>query len=112
MTVGDVVALVRDILSDTYEPYRYDDEQVLRALNTGLLQMRRLRPDLFQSLKYVTPSYTTADMGETIPLETFYVPSLAEYSAGYIELADDEFAVDGRAVSLLNRFTTQLTRTV
>ena len=46
-TVEDYVAEARTLLQDLIEPYRYTDAELLSALNMTLLDVRRLRPDLF-----------------------------------------------------------------
>lgn len=70
--------------------------------------MFRLRPDLFIEINYVIPEYTTADMGETFPIELQFYNPVVQFVTGFTELADDEFTVDGRAATLLTAFKHQL----
>jgi len=112
-TVDQVVNEARRILQDenAITGYRYTDDHILTALNGGLGEVRRIRPDLFiLSLTDDLPVYVAADITAQTPLpihDMFTMP-LVSYVAGWIELADDEFTVDNRAVSLLTRFTQQL----
>ncbi len=46
-TVADYVADARVLLQDAVSPFRYDDPSLLVALNSSLLEARRVRPDLF-----------------------------------------------------------------
>ena len=45
-TVAKVTAYARVLLQDTLEPYRYPDADLLAALNTGLMDARRLQAQL------------------------------------------------------------------
>ena len=46
-TVQDYIDRARVLLLDEVEDYRYSTESLVDALNEGILEMRRLRPDLF-----------------------------------------------------------------
>ena len=46
-TVTDYFTDAHVLLQDQVLPYRYDDASLLVALNTSLLEARRIRPDLF-----------------------------------------------------------------
>lgn len=64
-TVQDYITDSRTLLQDVIVPYRYDDASLLVALNTALLEGRRLRPDLFVYHNHGdVPSFTTVDMTE------------------------------------------------
>jgi hypothetical protein len=114
-TVDEVIAETRRILSDSNATvgYRYTDDDILGALNYGLLSMRRTRPDLFRAYYGSgTQKLAAADIGQVpavdVIVNEMYVPTLTEFMAGWIELADDEFTVDNRAGTLLQRFQQQL----
>jgi len=113
-TVDQVVNEARRILQDENATigYRYTDDHILTALNGGLGEVRRIRPDLF-ILTLDTdqlPTYVAADItAQTpLPIHDMYTMPLVAYISGWLELSDDEFTVDNRAVSLLTRFTQQL----
>ena len=49
-TVGQYLEEARRLLQDEIAPYRYPDDDLIDALNIGLLEARRLRADLFLPL--------------------------------------------------------------
>lgn len=122
MQTGDLLlSQVRGILQDRkVDSYRYSDIDLVQALNTALTEVRRLRPDAFAGsfTTQATPQFyedgNPSPPPGYIPLsdpwpvdEMFFSPTVV-YVAGYAELRDDEFTVDGRATSLLQRFAMQL----
>lgn len=114
LTIDDAIDEARRILGDTNTDvgYRYSQEMLVSALNSALLEARRLRPDLFRS-SYGSglTQYTVADLSTStaLPINEMYMPPLAGFIAGWIELTDDEFTIDNRAGTLLQRFAAQLT---
>ena len=113
-TIRDSIDLARDHVQDVREGnYRHSDEKMIRYFNSAISDARRIRPDLFLPTLIVPPAmYTVADLADPsteFPIDGMYFTAIAEYIAGTIGLGDDEFAVDGRAVALLNRFTQKLT---
>lgn len=46
-TVQNYIDDARTLLLDTVEPFRYDDDSLLRAFNLALLEGKRVRSDLF-----------------------------------------------------------------
>lgn len=118
-TVEDVVYQAREIVQDTgmefdFEGDRHTDVKVIRYLNTAMANAYRLRPDLFFPGVFdrsTLPVFTEADIAAQTPLgiDDTYFSAFVDYVAGYIGLGDDEFAVEGRAVALLNRFVQTLT---
>lgn len=111
-TVSKAVERVRILLADNEVPYRNADVAILDGLNMALTEARKLRPDLFLPDVYlwIAPSLDEASMtsGKELPVDPMYFTPVVEYVAGFISLEDDEFAVDGRAVSLLNRFSQKM----
>jgi len=64
-TVGQYLSEARRLLQDEYAPsYRYPDRDLVEALNIGLLEARRLRPDLFLPL-FDVPFVDTAGTIDT-----------------------------------------------
>jgi len=116
--VGDLITQAREIIQDTGMEFdgegdRHSDDKLIRYLNTALTDAYRLRPDLFFPGVFDRASlvqYVVQDITDNTPwgVDITYFTAFAEYVAGYVGLGDDEFAVDGRAVSLLNRFSQKL----
>ena len=61
-TVQDYIDRARTPLLDTYNgPYRYSDADVVENLNMGILEARRLRPELFlSSFSATLPDFSAA----------------------------------------------------
>lgn len=100
-TVTSYVAAARSLLQDLIAPYRYSDADLLFALNLALLDVRRLRADVF--LAYATtPQYSTVDT-TTVTLDEQYRLSVVYFMCGYAQLYDDETSQDERAEKFLMR---------
>ena len=109
-TVNDVVSEARILLNDT-DPqlYRYSTADLVTYLNNALLEMRRIRPDAFRAyIGESTPSYTTTDLSSAFPVSEIFFTQCVFYVTGMAELRDDEFTVDGRAVTLMTQFSAKL----
>lgn len=108
-TVGDYIDESRRLLQDEQTPYRYPDKDIVEALNIGLMEVRRLRADLFlPSFTVPAPSSTTIDTAATIALDMMYRSALVYYIVGRMQLRDDEQGSDQRAGALLQKFVQQL----
>ncbi|MGI9136760.1 MAG: hypothetical protein ACR2JS_06845 [Candidatus Nanopelagicales bacterium] len=109
-TVQDYVDRARTLLLDTYEGgYRYPTEDLVEALNMGILEARRLRPDLLQGyFRTSLPDFSTSDMSATVPIDPQYRVAFVYYICGQAQLRDDENVQDSRAVTFLNKFTSQM----
>ena len=103
-TVDLYVEAARSLLLDETEPYRYSDDLLILGLNLGLMEARRIRPDLFIDVATV-PTY---DTGETVAFDQQYRVSLLYYIVGNAQLHDDEDTRDARAGTFLNKFVSQL----
>lgn len=110
-TVNDYIVSARRLLLDEVEPYRYPTADLVEALNFGVLEATRVRPDLFfKALRSgVNPSYSSADLSTNVVFDTRYRTSLLTYIVGFAQLRDDEPTQDQRAGLLLTRFLAQLT---
>lgn len=112
-TLDILVDEVRLMLKDRRLPYRYTQLDVLKTINSGFAEVKRLRPDVFFDATGTViplPDYDEADLGINIPFpipETFFVP-VVFFVVGKLQLGDDEFAVDNRAMSLMAAFRQQL----
>jgi hypothetical protein len=108
-TINDCFTHVREILQDQVEPYRYPDSDLIRSLNSALYELKRIRPDVWLGT-YGTDLtlYTISDLALEIPFDSVFFQPVVYYIAGSLELRDDEFAIDGRAVTLVRSFTAQV----
>ena len=108
-TVQDYVDESRRLLQDQITPFRYPDADLVAALNIGLAEARRLRPDLFLP-SFAIPYFTTlaADGGKAVAIEVQFRSAFVYYLVGRMQLRDDESTTDARAASLLNKFIGQL----
>lgn len=113
-SVNDLIQEAREILQDL-DPtnYRYPQQSLVQYYNGAIREARRLRPDLFtgtfQSQLPTLLWNPTLDL-TFVPFalpEWLYVPTV-NFIVGRAEIADDEFAVDGRAMSFLQNFVETL----
>lgn len=109
-TVQDYIDRARVLLLDQYAgSYRYPDADLVEALNMGILEARRLRPDVLQSyFRTSLPDFSTSNMNATVPIDPQYRVAFVYYICGQAQLRDDENTQDSRAVTFLNKFTSQL----
>lgn len=109
-TVGQYIEESRRLLQDEVAPYRYPDDDLVDALNIGLLEAKRLRADLFLPLfdiPWIDPS-GAVNTAATITMDPMYRQSLVYYMVGRMQLRDDEPTVDQRAAGLMQKFVAQL----
>jgi Family of unknown function (DUF6682) len=112
-TVGQYLEEARRLLQDEITPYRYPDDDLVDALNMGLLEARRLRADLFLPLfeiPWLDPTKTApgTDLTQPVTMDPMYRPALVYYIVGRAQLRDDESTTDQRAAGLMTKFTAQL----
>ena len=109
-TVQDYIDRARVLLLDTYNgPYRYSDADLVENLNMGILEARRLRPELFQDFfRTSLPDYDSSNMSATVSIDPQYRMAFVYYICGQAQLRDDENVQDSRAVTFLNKFTSQM----
>lgn len=111
VTVGGIIDQVRTLLQDTDTlggEYRYSSDSLVTALNMGLWEMFRIRPDIFLELNFVVPQYDSTLPTTGITIEPQHVPALVYYVVGMAQLRDDEGTQDQRASSFLGKFTSML----
>jgi hypothetical protein len=132
-TVTDYLGVARLGLQDAVSPYRYPDTTLLLALNIGLSEMGRVRPDIFLDLKYQRPlrkgdtddanppQYTTADVatnpdgtyilgkGTLVPVPNKYMSSLDWFINGWSQFLDVTDTQDARAQGFMAKFQSHLT---
>lgn len=108
-TVADYVRDARVLLQDTVADYRYSDEELVENLNLGLLEVRRLRPELVRAyFRSSIPTYSSSNMTVAVPMDPQYRVSLLYYICGQAQLRDDENTQDARATVFLNKFAAQM----
>lgn len=108
-TVQDYIDRARVLLLDEVEPFRYPDNDLVEALNMGILDARRVRPDLFKnSFRSTLPDFTTSNMSAAVDIDPMYRTSFVYYICGQAQLRDDENVQDSRAAQFLGKFMSQL----
>lgn len=112
-TTGQLTAEVRNIVQDKHDT-RYSDERILQAAQTALSEVRRLRPDyFFDRMREDLPDLVAtglADPDTIIPLPGFLRSPMTAFTAGWVELVDDQFTDDGRALGLMKILAGSLMR--
>lgn len=129
-TIDDIQLEVRQVLNDQQVPYRYNDRWLIQILNTALREVYRLRPDAYRGnftsgvlSSNPVNTYSTSDLqvidgaanqtppspATPFPLDDrlFYGP-VVFYVIGRMEIEDDEFADNNRAMTLMQAFRAQL----
>jgi hypothetical protein len=110
--VGDVIGQVRILLQDTDNTassgYRYSSDSIVVALNQGMLDMFRIRPDLFLENGFVVPKFDVGTLGALIGVEEQYIPPLVYYVTGLVQARDDEQNQDSRAMAFMKTFSAAL----
>lgn len=115
LTIGGLLDEARGILNDRIPTSggvkRYSDADLVSAFNDALLQARAKRPDAFldMGMRNLVPQYQMPDdASTTFPLDPIFYPACIYYVVGRSELREDTFSDDSRAVTLLNKFVSQL----
>lgn len=108
-TVNDYTTQARVLLQDTVAPYRYEDSELLAALNIAMLEIRRLRSDLFLTdlTAPAIPNFTAVDT-TSVGVDEQYRLAVLYFVCGYAQLRDDEATQDARAGAFLTKFTNVL----
>lgn len=108
-TVADYVRDARVLLQDTVAEYRYSNDELVEALNLGILEIRRLRPELVRSyFRTSLPTFSFSAPTTAVPMDYQYRVPLLYYICGHTQLRDDENTQDARATVFLNKFIAQM----
>lgn len=110
-TLGDLLDQIRILLQDTDTSggeYRYSTGSIVLNINQGLLEMYRIRPDIFLEANFKVPTYSDAQLDTALAIEPQHVPALVYYAVGMTQLRDDEGTQDNRASSFLTKFVSML----
>jgi hypothetical protein len=130
-TLDDLQTEVREIIQDQVTPYRYSDAWLIQIFNTAIRDLYRIRPDAYIGnfttgvlSANVMNTYSTADLqvingvaNPTPPATPTPMPfddrlfygAVVFYVVGRMEISDDQFADNNRAMTLLEAFQKQLT---
>lgn len=107
--VSDYLSAVRSLSNDV-DGVRYTIQQYCDALNMGILEGYRARPDFFRGGETTVTTYTPADLAMFINWPKTYAMPLVLFTTGMVELIDSEGNEDQRAAGLLSVFTAKLTK--
>jgi hypothetical protein len=104
-----IIFEARSQLQDDQEGcYRYPDEMLLNALNRGLQDLGRMRPDAFFDLysgnSLNVPEITVLDWGDIVTIPAVFVPPLVMYVTAQAEYSEDDYVTDGRAAGHMTLF--------
>lgn len=104
MSVESLIKGVRVLLLDKVKPYRYGDTSLIAALNLTLLEMRRVRPDLFICRYGIeVPQYDEVS-GAEIPVEAQFRLAVEYGTAAHALMRDQEDVQDERSATLNQNF--------
>ncbi len=103
-TVADYISDARTLLQDIIAPYRYDDESMLVAFNVTLLEVRRVRADLFVFHHHErVPSYTTVNT-QPVEMEHPFRLALVYGTCAHALARDQEDVQDARSTNFMRVF--------
>jgi hypothetical protein len=111
-TITDYINDGRTLLQDTLTPFRYQDSELVTAMNVALLEGRRLRPDLFLYQRNITgqrgvQSFQAND-GTTLHMEEQFRLAFLHGMVAHAIERDQEDIQDERAGVFMNIFNTIL----
>lgn len=95
---------VRVLIKDTVRPFRYTDDAFLAALNLVMMEVRRLRADLFVTQYGSEVPYFGEVSGAEVPIEAQFRFAVMYGIAANILAADDEDVMDNRVNIFNGRF--------
>src|SRR5262245_40941745 len=109
-TVAQYLTEARRLLQDKNAPYRYQDTEIILALNLAIGEASRCRPEIFQDyFDDVLPEYSSAAPNEEVDIPANFRMAFLYFMVGHSQLADEEDTTDARSAALLNKFIAQLT---
>jgi hypothetical protein len=108
-TVAMFITEARALLLDEAVPYRYSDASLISALNMGIEESYRLRPDMWLSFfELPLPQYLATSPTDAVVIPKGFKSAFLFYMVGLMQLRDDEGASDSRAGSMLQAFASKL----
>jgi hypothetical protein len=108
ITGSDYVDEAKALAQDT-EGVRYPTARYYQAMNAGLAEAWRVRPDFYRGLD-TPPTYNVSDANTTIDFPRQYAWALLFYIVGHLEFTDEEGNLDQRAAALTTAFIAKLTK--
>lgn len=106
-TVGDLLDQIRSLLQDTDNTsgqYRYSTDSIMLCLNQCMMDLYRMRPDIFLTLKFKIPKLNSGRLDQVIGIEEQYISPIVFYAVGLVQARDDEQTQDARAAQFLQTF--------
>lgn len=108
-TVADYITEARRLMQDETVPYRYSDASIVSALNMGIDESFRLRPDMWLAyFELSLPSYSAGTPGATVVIPVGFRVAFLYFIVGITQLRDQEDVTDARAGQLLQKFGASL----
>lgn len=103
-TVADYITDSRTLLQDVIAPFRYDDDSLLTALNTALLETRRIRPDLFVFKHHDKLPFFLNNDTSPVELEHPFRLAIVYGLCGHALARDQEDVQDNRSSKFMGVF--------
>lgn len=108
-TLQQYITEIRGLLQDV-DSARYTNTVVVDAINNGVREMFRLRPDIFRHYGFnVMPIFLTNMLDERVCIDLQFLPALTLYATGWVGLRDEEGSSDQRSAALMTSFAAKLT---
>lgn len=108
MTFDQIVSSVRNIINDV-DGVRWSDSDLLEYANESIIEIRRIRPDLFLgTYTQAVPVYIGSD---SFPIGREYEAFCKDYVVHRAHSREEEYINDGRALAFLGRFRQGLLNT-
>ena len=109
MTFDQIISSVRRGFLNDVDKVRWSDEDLLEYANEAVVEIRRVRPDLFLGTYLQTiPVY---DGPDDFPLPRVYESFAKDYIVHRAHSREEEYVNDNRAVLFYSRFEKGLLRT-
>src|SRR5688572_6247731 len=96
------------LLANDVDGVRYGAEAYVQAVNVGVLEAFRIRPDFYREGEDAVPSFTVEAPDADIDFPKQYAMHLIVFCVGWLELIDSEGNEDQRAAALISSFQAKL----
>lgn len=105
ITLADLIAKSRVDLNDS-DKIRWSDAELISHANAAIREAYQIRPDLRLGA-YATDVFDLA-IGDTFPLDGWYVRAVADFVVARASAKDAEYAEGGRAPVYMTAFRNTL----